>query len=107
MLGGYYLGQLYLGESGFMRAGKLTTQGAAATVHKIKSGVVRIINWDDLGYHFGQYIPDYKNFGSLTPAEIEDFMPYRHDFGDIGAFKQIEVDQPGLYRRDYKNTGEL
>lgn len=56
-----------------------------SALHGIRSSILDIVNWSELGVHFGTYKPQYGANGEL-----------------IG----IEIEQPGLYKPDYKETGK-
>lgn len=76
-----------------------------SVIHAIRSTILDIVNWDELGVHFGTYKPKYGANGELESVELEDNNPYKPGYGTVGQITLIEIEQPGLYKPDYKDTG--
>lgn len=86
MLGGYYLGQLYLGLSGQVSAGSITIQNTDhghsagnitlvqhtldidSNVHTLFDDLTRVINLADYSYYSGIYIKDFGSKGDIDQA---------------------------------------
>jgi len=66
-----------------------------------------IINWSDLDFYFGGYIPGYGNYGSLTAAQLAELrVLYSNLLIQNGSLDAVEVEL-GIHRAKYGETGEL
>lgn len=103
MLGGYYLGQQYLGISGLPNSGAITVQDSnLGLIDNSK----RIINWADYQYFTGIYIKDFGSSGVLEESGNLEAGTLILQKQKIGSFEPAATDS-GVFTKTTSKQGQL
>lgn len=84
-----------------------TLQIQNATHSQSADSIIKIINWDELGLYFGIYRTDFRDYGNITVAELAEQLILKSAFAKTGELPAVTIDEPGIYKTTFNNTGTL